>query len=375
VDQYGGNIRGVWDHEISDTSATKLQTYLNINSYTIPDRQVDFRLDWNLFDIDFQHNFDLYEDNTFLWGAGYRHGDFSSRASERISYIPGTRDVDVVSWFIQDSIPLIEDKLKGILGVKMEHNDFTGFEYQPTARLAYQYNERQMFWAAYSRAIRTPNHSNRDVFFNQIVGPPPTVSTVTGDKDIVSERINSYEAGWRSLISDKLTLDLTGYVMRGKNMVDIGGVSPLELQFNNDIKANTEGVEVAVDWQASETWRLKGTYSWFHMDISSGNETFEDNTPQNMFSINSFKNISKEIELNTNVFFQDEIRTSPGSEVSSWVRLDSGLVWHVNKNMEVGLWGQNLLDDRHQEFKPMRIINSGGSEVPRSVFLEMTYKF
>ena len=257
----------------------------------------------------------------------------------------------------------------------MEHNDFTGFEYQPTARLTYQHDERQVFWAAYSRAVRTPNHSNRDLFLNRFVIGPSTAVTVEGNKDIESERVNSYEAGWRSLLSDNLTLDVTGYIMNGENMVDIGPTTPLEFQFNNNITANTEGVEAAVDWQASESWRLKGTYSWFHLDITRGGDGFENNTPQNMFSINSFKNFSDDVELNTNIFFHDKIGQDTNKEISAWFRFDIGLVWHVNKNIDIGIWGQNLLDNRHQEFSPREIINDGGSEIPRSIFFQMKYRF
>ncbi|GAH10410.1 unnamed protein product, partial [marine sediment metagenome] len=108
-DQYGGNIRGVWEHEISDTSSTKVQTYMNFNSFTIPDDNIDFRLDWNLFDIDFQHNFEIEEENTVVWGLGYRRNHFTSRGTAKQSYVPSRRNVDFLSGFIQDSFP-ISDK-------------------------------------------------------------------------------------------------------------------------------------------------------------------------------------------------------------------------------------------------------------------------
>jgi iron complex outermembrane receptor protein len=380
-DQYGGNVRGVWEHEISDTSSTKLQTYLNLDSLTIPDDLVDTRLDWSLFDIDFQHNFELYDDNTLVWGAGYRRTDFSSRDSDTISHIPPKSYFDVVSWFVQESFPIVE-KLRGTVGVKMEHNSFTGFEYQPTTRLTYQLDDRQILWAAYSRAVRTPSIANRDVFLNRVFPDSGEVVSASGDKGFSSERINSYEAGWRSLVSDKLTLDVTGFVMNGGRISDVfvadSPAAPTQLQFNNGITANTEGIEIAVDWQASETWRLKGTYSWIHIDVTTGTETPEGLAPQNAFTINSYKNLSDDIEFNNNLFFQDKLVEAGGlgvDRVDSFVRFDSGLVWHVNDDLEVGLWGQNLLDSGHREFFPRGVINGGGSEVPRSVFLEMKYKF
>ena len=37
--------------------------------------------------------------------------------------------------FVQDEIALVPDKLQLTLGTKIEHNDFTGWEIQPTGRL------------------------------------------------------------------------------------------------------------------------------------------------------------------------------------------------------------------------------------------------
>jgi len=374
-DQYGGNIRGRWEHQIDSTSSTMLQAYVNINSFTIPEDMIDFRSDWNLFDIDFQHDFMLGEDNSFVWGIGYRNSNFDSRGSEKISYRPSSSNFDMLSGFVQDCFPIFSDRLRGVVGVKLLDNDFTGFEYQPTARMMYQYSESQVFWAAYSRAVRLPNYANRDLFLNRKAVAPSTALTIEGNKDIHSERVNSYEAGWRSLVSKDLTLDVTGYIMNSDDIGDFVEVEPLMRQYNNTITANTEGVEVAADWQVSESWRLKGTYSWIHLHITRGAKGLEDNTPKNMFSINSYKNFSRDIEFNTNIFFQDKIEQDSDNGIADWLRFDAGLVWHVNKDTDIGLWGQNLTDSRHQEFNPGGFINVGSSEIPRSIFVQMTHKF
>ena len=377
LNQYGGNIRGLWEHEIDETSSTKLQTYVNINSIVIPNDQIDFRTDWNLFDLDFQHNFQFNEDNAVVWGLGYRRNHFDSRGSERISYNPSSSNFDMLSGFVQDSFPIFSDRLRGIVGVKMLDNDFTGFEYQPTARMMYQYDDRQVFWAAYSRAVRLPNYANRDVLLNVFV-EPSVAATIEGNKDISSERVNSYEAGWRSLLSDSLTIDVTGFIMNSDKITDINPsdpADPLINQFTNDIAANTEGVELAVEWQVSESWRLKGTYSWIHLDLTRGSEGSENKTPQNMFSVNSFKNFSDDVELNTNIFFQDKVNEGEDIDVAQWFRLDTGLVWHINDNTDFGIWGQNLTDSKHQEFTPAGTVNIGASEIPRSFFVQMRHKF
>ena len=60
-------------------------------------------------------------------------------------------------------------------------------------------------------------------------------------------------------------------------------------------------------------------------------------------------------------------------EVDSWLRyvagfdnggvpgyfnLDLRVAWHLRKNLELALVGQNLLTDRHQEFRPEQFTRS-----------------
>jgi iron complex outermembrane recepter protein len=51
------------------------------------------------------------------------------------------------------------------LGSKIEHNDFTGFEIQPDARLLWRLQERQSVWLAASRAVRIPSRSDLHIVF------------------------------------------------------------------------------------------------------------------------------------------------------------------------------------------------------------------
>src|SRR2546430_15593104 len=62
----------------------------------------------------------------------------------------------------QDQIAVL-DTLKLTLGTKLEHNDFSGYEYQPTARLAWNPFRRQLLWGAISRAVRVPTRLERDI--------------------------------------------------------------------------------------------------------------------------------------------------------------------------------------------------------------------
>ena len=49
------------------------------------------------------------------------------------------------------------------LGSKVEHNDYTGFEVEPSARLQWNITDKHTVWGAVSRAVRVPTRFERDI--------------------------------------------------------------------------------------------------------------------------------------------------------------------------------------------------------------------
>ena len=84
----------------------------------------------------------------------------AARGSSRS--IPKHSRDQLFSGFVQDQFA-ISDALRLTLGTKLEHNDFSGFEVQPSVRLAWDVAPRQNAWAAVSRAVRVPTRLERDI--------------------------------------------------------------------------------------------------------------------------------------------------------------------------------------------------------------------
>jgi iron complex outermembrane recepter protein len=49
------------------------------------------------------------------------------------------------------------------------------------------------------------------------------------------------------------------------------------------------------------------------------------------------------------------------------------LIWHPNKSLEVGIWGQNLLDDQHPEFTATNATLR--TEISRGVLGKITWRY
>jgi len=88
------------------------------------------------------------------------------------------------------------ERLKLILGSKLEYNEYTGVEIQPSIRALWAISDKRSLWSAVSRAVRTPSRADTDIQINAAVFPPglfpvdpthPTVVSVFGDRDLDSE--------------------------------------------------------------------------------------------------------------------------------------------------------------------------------------------
>ena len=164
----GGNLLARWTHRSSDDSEMSWQVF-----YDADDRGFGIgREQRGTLDFDAQHRFRVGERHEFVWGGGYRFSADDIEASPDFGMLEPSKGIQLVNLFVQDEVTLIPDRLRLTLGTKLEHNDFTGFELQPGARISWTPHDRHSFWAAISRAVRTPSRTERSLV-NFIEPHPP----------------------------------------------------------------------------------------------------------------------------------------------------------------------------------------------------------
>jgi len=304
---------------------------------------------------------------------------------------PEDYDLNIYSGFFQDRIGLIKDKLALILGTKLEHNDYTGFEHQPSARLAWTPNNKETFWTSVTRAVRTPtrfdNHSTTS-WGTTMIGPFVYSLEASGDDDIESEKVIAYEVGYRVSPTEKLFLDFTGFFNQYTDLQTFEGgfgsaffngtyfVVPFTAM--NRMDGETYGFEVAGTYQAAEKWKLSAAYSFLQMQLhtNSGSTStldgsVEGESPHNQFNLRSYLDLTDDLELDLILYYVDNL---PSDDVPQYLRLDARLGWRIDKNTELSLIGRNLLERLHPEFKDSR----GGSfatEAERSFLVELVRRF
>lgn len=388
-DVAGVNLLGRWTRTFDDDSALSLQAFYDRTdrSATLIDEVRD------TLDLEFQHRFSPFAQHELVWGLGYRfsHDDFGSNFT--VSLQPDSESLNLFNAFVQDEITLIEDRLRVTVGSKFEHNDFTGFEVQPSVRALWTPSERQALWGSISRAVRTPSRSESDGRLRGILGivppnpaapiPVPTVIGVLGNDNLESEEVISYELGFRMQPADAFSFDIAAFYNNFDNFRGSVQRAPtfefthifVPVQVVNATDAETYGVEVSAELRPMSWWRLQGYYSYLNMELHSPNspndELPEGQSPQQQASLRSSMNLRHDLDLDIWLRYTDSV---PALSIDGYVTADVRIAWRPTPDLEISLVGQNLLDDRRQEYQS-ELQDIPRVELERGVYGQLRWQF
>jgi iron complex outermembrane receptor protein len=367
----GGNLIGRWSHTISESSDFKLQLYYDDTHRNIPGT---FAEDLDTYDVDFQHRFPLGDRNDIVWGLGYRLIEDDVANTPALAFLPARLSRQWFSGFVQDEIALVKDRLQLTLGTKIEHNDYTGFEYQPSGRLAWKLTQRQTVWGAISRALRTPSRIDNELF---APGTPPFV-LLQGGTNFVSEELLAYELGYRVQLHPRLTLSVAAYYNDYDKLRSVERVNPTNafpIVIANGQSGESYGAELTADYRVTDRWRLRAGYSELQIHIrpkpgstDTSHGSTESNDPNHQFFLRSSLDLPGHFALNGGFRYVSHIANQ---SVPGYGELDVRLAWMPIPNLELSIVGQNLLHDHHPEFGAL----TSRQEIERSVYGKVSWSF
>ncbi len=211
-DRYSGwNLFSRWSHSFSPQSATVLQVYFD--RLTRGDQT--YGIGQNTLDIDFQHHLAWGARQDIVWGGGYRISADGTIQTLRITFWPQDSTRQLFSLFAQDEIAVRPDRILLSIGARLEHNYYTGFNVDPSARLVWTADNKNMFWAAVSVAHRTPSRVDSDVQANIEVLPGPQglplLVGFLGNPNETNERLTAFDAGYRNALTSSFSLDTAAF--------------------------------------------------------------------------------------------------------------------------------------------------------------------
>jgi len=387
----GGNVLGRWTHNFSDTQSVTLQAYYD----RFKEEEASAAETQNAFDLDAQHRFNLGNRNEITWGLGYRDAIQDFRSSPMVEFPMSSTDDQLFSSFVQDEMTLIPDRLKLTLGSKLEHNSYTGWEVEPSARLLWTPTEHQSAWAAVSRGVRTPDWLDTHANVTLLVLPPSAIAPVPqtlmaqGNPNLTSENVTAYELGYRIQPTRHLSFDVAGFYNAYRDIIATSADPTYTLQTtpsgtpyeqiavlqDNSRTGHSFGAEVSARWDVTDSWHLTANYSWLGVHLGMNSNFLQANDAHQAQLISTL-DLPWHLELNGDVGFVDKVDAPymfGQMTIPSYVRLDVGLIWHATKDLEFGVWGQNLAQDRHAEFTSYKTVLV--TEIPRGVSAKVTWRF
>lgn len=364
----GVNLSAVWKRQLADESTITVQGYFDRTERVVPPTFTE-RL--NLFDLQFIHSLRAGRVHNVSWGAEYRYGVDRVTNSPYVAFLPADLNQKWFALFAQDEISIAK-QLRLSLGVRSEHNDYTGNEFLPSARLAWRVAPNHLLWTAASRTVRAPSRLDVDIF---IPGAPPFL--LTGGPDVVSEIANVYELGYRGQPASSLTLSATVFHslydhLRTQEIAP----SRTSIFFANEMKGTTSGVEMWASYQPMRNWRLSAGFNGIteEFELEPGSNDFagliaqNGRDPRRSWRLRSSLDLPWRSELDV-IARRVSRRTNP--DVPAYSAVDIRYGWKPRPGMEISVTGQNLLGDGHGEFTNI----ATRTEIGRGVYVSFVNRF
>jgi len=363
----GANIIGRWEHSLEGGGGLSIQEYYDHTERTVPPTFGDSQ---GIVDLQLQYSASPIGAHTAVLGAEYRYGMDRVTNSIYVALLPANLDQSWSSIFAQDEIALRDD-LRITLGARLEHNDYTGTEFLPTARLAWKWAPNQLLWSAASRTDRAPSRIDHDIF---VPGQPPYL--LRGGPGVLAETAENYELGYRGQITSAGSFSATVYhTVYDRLRTQQVDPSYTYIFYGNGMQGTTSGLELWASYQATSIWRLYGGFNRlrqslhltpYSIDVGAV-QSIEGTNPARWGLLRSSLDIGPQAQFDATLRY---VGALPQPAVPSYTALDLRLGWRLRPNIDLSIAGQNLLGGGHAEFTE----DATRTDFKRAVFLKLEYR-
>jgi iron complex outermembrane receptor protein len=386
-----GDVMGTWKHTLKGGSEISLR----ISESIVRRQDAGLKVADNTLDVEFQHHVSFGSRHDVVWGLDYRRytDDLITDSPYALHILPACKKDNLYTGFLQDEIRLT-NSLFFTIGSKVEHNAYTGMEFEPSAQLLWKASDRHSFWASAARAIRQPSRTEDGIVYNdgvvQVPGYGAALVTLTGNRDLQAERLNDYEVGYRSQLHSRFSIDLTSFLNFYSRLDTFDVHTPysitndgapqlvIPLQYGNSGHARDWGVEAFARWDMNRRWTLSPGFSLLRMTTGVTAASHDQylsaapgSSPRYQPEVRSLLKLAKNLEWDSSLKY---VSALPSINIPGDLRVDSRLGWRPGEALEFSIVGQNLTSGRHMEF-----IDTAGiflrTEVARSVAARITWRF
>lgn len=155
-------------------------------------------------------------------------------------------------------------------GIRTQNNSIWGTEVIPMAGLAVNPANTATFKGSVSKGFRSPT-----IMELYLYAPNP---------DLKPEKILNYELSWlQKLIENKLNIELTGYLTKGENMIQVQNPGPNAKRQNVGSFKN-KGIEFSVNYMPLKGLHFHSNYNYLYQDkitLAAPRQQFNTNVNYN----------------------------------------------------------------------------------------------
>jgi iron complex outermembrane receptor protein len=356
----GSNLLGRWEGGSADEGTWQLQAYVDAAERRDTGA---FANSTRTFDVQFNHAPTLSSSHQLLWGGGYRLAHNEADPTVITQFLPAARNLRWANVFVQDEVQ-VGQRLRITLGTKVETNVYTGAEWLPTLRAAWDFSDNGVLWGGLSRAVRAPARVDRD--FHLHFGPTPIIN---GGPNFVSEVATVTELGYRAQWGERANYSLTAF-NHHYDKLRAGRRAPTEVE--NLAFGDVHGVEGWGNLDLARGWRLSAGFVELRESLRAAPQAAASsvpnlgNDPKHQWMLRSTQSIGSHVELDATL---RHVSALPQPAVPAYTAADLRAAWKLRSDLTASLQVQNLFDRRHVEFDP-----ASNSEFGRAVYLKVEYQ-
>jgi iron complex outermembrane recepter protein len=346
------NVQGRLWHLFSPSSSLEVGSYYRREYRRVP-LQLTHHID--VLDTDLQHSWTGHSRHNLVWGGGLRVNSDKTHGSAVLRFDPAERTYPVASLFAQDEMTLVPDRLLVTAGLKLEHNAFSGSDWQPNVRARWMLPGQQMLWGAAARAARRPTRFDDDL----VVTLPTGIVVVRGSDDFESEQLTALELGYRTgALATVVSMDATLFSHDYDKLrsQESPATAPVPIVVGNTLNGRSTGIELGVNVQPVTAWRSHLSYTYLDTEITRdadsrdvGRGLSESNDPHHLFSLRTSVDLGRTVELDA---FVRHVGALPNPAVPAYTEINARIGWTPTARFEFAIVGQDIAHERHPEFGP-----------------------
>ena len=362
----GANLLGRWNRS-QDDADWQVQAYYDYTARGAPADGVAF--DLHTIDLEVQRRL-RRDGHRWILGAGLRYHDYRINNTPSLAFEPPSRRLTLGNVFVQDTISLGAN-VDLSLGLKGEHDSFSGWNLLPDVRLAWRPSDASMVWVAASRSIRSPTPFDHDVA-ERLGG----VLYLTGNHGFEPEQVDTFELGLRGQPNELFSYSVTVFY---NAYDDLRTVEPtpdtlLPFRWDNLMEGDSYGFEGWAKWQVTDWWRLSPGVRLLEKNLEFSRGASEllglwqaGNDPSSQASLTSSMDLGSSMTLDATL---RHVGALPEPSLDAYEELNVTLGWRASSGLHLSLSGFNLLDSRHLEYPA-----PSGNYVRRSVLAQARWRF